>query len=65
MNWNQVKEYPFPGGGFQIYPYQLALGGSIKYLHCLKSIMFRFYLGPFKLWFNIAVRLWNRADQAA
>ena len=53
MNWNCVIEYSFPRGGFQIYPYQLAAGVSIKYLSCLRSFLFRFYLGPFKLWFNI------------
>jgi len=57
MNWSKTIEYPFRNGGFSIHPYQLALGGSLKYLPCLKSVMFRFYLGPFKLWFNLCIFL--------
>jgi len=55
MNWNKVIELDFKDGGFQIYPYQLAVGCSFKYLSCIKAVMFRFYIGPFKLWFNIHV----------
>lgn len=56
MNWSRVIEFDFKNGGFQIYPYQLAVGCSFKYLPCMKTVMFRLYIGPFKLWFNIPSR---------
>ncbi|KKL14044.1 hypothetical protein LCGC14_2519670 [marine sediment metagenome] len=38
---------PF-GGGVAFFPYQLALGVSLRYWQHAPA--FRVYLGPFKLW---------------
>lgn len=61
MNWNKSFQYDWSKDrgiiGVDILPYQLAIGLSLRYLKCLDSIMFRIYLGPFKLWGNIPVNL--------
>jgi len=41
-------------GQVEFFSYQVAVGASVRYLECDGgSWMFRFYLGPFKLWFHI------------
>lgn len=59
MNWNQVKQFGFRwhriDGEFELFPYQIAFGISLRYLSCLKSLSFRFYFLVFKLWFNISL----------
>jgi len=44
-------------GGFEMFLYQLSLGCSIRYMYCLRSVMLRFYIGPFKLWLNFPNRI--------
>ncbi len=46
---------PF-GGGLAFFPYQLALGISLRYWSCLIAPAFRIYLGPFKLWGYVSLR---------
>ena len=42
-------------GELVYFPYQWALGISVRYLECDgMGWMFRFYLGPFKIWFNLS-----------
>ena len=53
LNWNRAYEASFRCGGFTFFPYQFALGGSVRYLCCLHSFMLRLYLGPFKVWVNV------------
>ncbi len=58
VNWNKVKTLKeWQHGEVQLFPYQLAFGISFRYMSCLKSIMFRLYIGPIKLWFNINLKL--------
>jgi hypothetical protein len=40
---------PF-GGGVTFYPYQLALGFSLRYWPCIFAPAFRLHVGPVKLW---------------
>ena len=48
LNFGLDKLY----GGFQFFPYQFAIGISIRYANCDNLGLLRFYLGPFKLWVN-------------
>ena len=56
MNWNKTIEIDLTNGGIVIFPYQFAFGISFRYLSCLKSVMFRIYIGPFKFWMNFRKR---------
>jgi len=51
---SQAKDWDFHrkhlGGGVTFYPYQFALGLSIRYWPCLFAPSIRLHLGPFKLW---------------
>ena len=41
-------------GELVYFPYQWALGISVRHLECDgMGWMFRFYFGPFKIWFNL------------
>jgi len=41
-------------GEVEFFSYQIAFGISIRYLTCKNmGWMFRFYFGPFKIWFNL------------
>lgn len=41
-------------GEVEYFPYQIAFGISIRHLECEgMGWMFRFYFGPFKIWFNL------------
>jgi hypothetical protein len=37
-------------GGAAFYPYQIALGMSLRYWPCLFAPSIRVHIGPFKLW---------------
>lgn len=60
MNWTQAAEAYFHrervGLGITLFPYQLALGISIRYLSDMKSIMFRIYVGPIKVWGHLKIQ---------
>lgn len=43
------------GLGFDIYPYQLTLGLSLRYWPRVFAPAFRLYFGPFKVWGWISV----------
>lgn len=43
-------------GGFTFYPYQVALGMSLRYWPCLYAPSIRIHVGPFKVWFGIQFR---------
>jgi len=43
-------------GGATFYPYQLALGLSLRYWPCLFAPSVRIHLGPFKVWGAIRLR---------
>lgn len=50
-------EYKFGYGELEYFPYQLALGLSVRYLKCDgMGWMFRVYFGPLKFWFNLRER---------
>jgi len=57
MNWNKAVQRNWSSSrmtvGFDVYPYQVAFGASLRYLSCIPSIMFRLYLGSLKLWGNV------------
>ena len=38
------------GGGITLFPYQLALGISFRYWHCVFAPALRIYFGPIKVW---------------
>jgi len=53
-----IKEFEFKRimGELEYFPYQWAFGVSIRYLECDgMGWMFRFYFGPFKVWFNLGL----------
>ena len=62
MNLNKTIEIDLPSGGLTIFLYQLAFGLSFRYLSCLKKVMFRLYLGPFKLWLTFPKSNHEQAD---
>lgn len=43
-------------GGFTFYPYQLALGASVRYWPCIFMPSIRIHIGPFKFWCGLALR---------
>jgi hypothetical protein len=45
------------GGGITVYPYQLALGISLRYWPCLFAPSIRLHIGPLKLWFYWKMRI--------
>jgi len=50
----KILDCKFGYGEFELFIYQFALGISIRYLSCDDmGWMFRLYLGPLKLWFNL------------
>lgn len=54
-----IKEFNFNRifGQIEFFPYQIALGISVRYLKCERmGWMFRIYLGPIKVWFNLKGR---------
>lgn len=42
-------------GGFTFYPYQLALGASLRYWPCLFAPSLRLHIGPFKVWVAVVL----------
>lgn len=44
------------GGGFTFYPYQVAVGFSLRYWPCIFAPSIRIHLGPFKFWLYISLR---------
>ena len=58
MKFNKVYEIVClrknVGIGIAFFPYQLAFGISIRYFE--RSLMFRIYLGPAKLWGYIKIK---------
>jgi hypothetical protein len=46
---------PFMGGA-TFYPYQAALGVSLRYWPCLFAPSIRIHLGPFKVWFALRLK---------
>ena len=40
-------------GGFTFYPYQIALGMTIRYWPCIFAPSIRIHIGPFKIWVAI------------
>jgi hypothetical protein len=44
------------GGGVTFYPYQLAVGVSMRYWPCLFAPSIRLHLGPFKFWLYLRLR---------
>ena len=54
-----LKEFNFKRvfGEVEFFPYQWAFGISVRYLKCEgMGWMFRMYLGPIKIWFNLRNR---------
>ncbi len=47
------------GGGVTLYPYQFAVGVSLRYWPCIYAPNIRVHLGPFKVWLYFILR---RAD---
>ena len=43
-------------GGFTFYPYQLALGITVRYWRCIFAPAIRIHLGPFKFWCCVSFR---------
>lgn len=43
-------------GGVTWYPYQIALGATLRYWPCLFAPSVRIHLGPFKVWFGVQFR---------
>ena len=43
-------------GGFTFYPYQLALGVTVRYWRCIFAPAIRIHLGPFKFWCCVRFR---------
>jgi len=63
MNWNKAIELEWKHGGFVIFPYQFALGLSLRYWSCLAAIAIRIYCGPFKIWFSIPIKRKQAAER--
>ncbi len=62
MNWSLAREATFNlrvTGGATFFPYQLALGLSVRWMSCLSGPAIRLYLGPFKLWMGV----WPAPDE--
>jgi len=51
-------DFAFRGfvGGFTLYPYQLALGASVRYWPCIFMPSIRIHVGPFKFWCGWALK---------
>lgn len=45
-----VRQGAVGGIGFTFLPYQIAVGVSLRVWHDPRSLAFRFYLGPAKVW---------------
>ena len=64
---SRVRELDFSFGplmgGFTFFPYQLALGISIRYWSCFAPAI-RVYVGPFKFWcfLNLKENKYNRSS---
>lgn len=44
------------GGGLTFYPYQIALGFSIRYWKCIFAPSIRIHIGPFKFWAYLSLK---------
>lgn len=57
---SRAKDYDFDLGfligGFTIYPYQVALGVSLRYWPCLFAPSIRVHIGPFKIWVAVVLK---------
>lgn len=50
----KVFQSSFGYGELEYFPYQIAIGLSVRHLRCENmGLMFRIYFGPFKFWFNL------------
>ena len=51
---SRVREKLFEAGpvfgGLAFFPYQLAMGLSVRWWPCIFTPSIRLYIGPFKLW---------------
>ena len=43
------------GGGITFYPYQFAIGWSVRYWTCIFAPSIRLHIGPFKFWLYISL----------
>ena len=57
---SRAREWDFHvgpvSGGLTFYPYQLALGISLRYWPCIFAPAFRVHVGPFKAWGCVSLR---------
>ena len=49
-------------GGVAWYPYQLALGVTVRYWPCLFMPSVRVHAGPFKVWFGVRLRAVGKGE---